>query len=278
MISAFEVLSSRHVDHGSGEPMRALTARLLHEKSVDVLKGTKIGVFLADIVGHVKKNLAAVPFLETVGSICQLVLTLKDERDRYMSVTRVADFATTFEGYFGTKPSIGRYKVLSGRYKVFGCPCVVKVYTQKSIDSDAQASTLNSKNLVQRGVCGVFVGFPINQAGYLVWIPTSGHLLASVDVMFDEDFTSPLSYPDRIFHDAQPTWDCNFKPPSDSITDHTGPPNVYPDDADPSLSWTPFTAIPPDDADDHLDFTNVHTDELAPELQHPSEEENYLEK
>jgi Ankyrin repeats (3 copies) len=94
MISAFEVLSSGHVDHGSGETMRALTARLLHEKSVDVLKGTKIGVFLADLVGHVKKNLAAVPFLETVGSICQLVLTLKDERDRYMSVARVADFAT----------------------------------------------------------------------------------------------------------------------------------------------------------------------------------------
>jgi hypothetical protein len=94
MISAFEVLSSGHVDHGSGETMRALTARLLHEKSVDVLKGTKIGVFLADIVGHVKKNLAAVPFLETVGSICQLVLTLNDERDRYMSVARVADFAT----------------------------------------------------------------------------------------------------------------------------------------------------------------------------------------
>jgi hypothetical protein len=61
---------------------------------MDVLKGTKIGVFLANIVGHMKKNLAAVPFLDTVGSICQLILTLKDDRDRYMSVARVADFAT----------------------------------------------------------------------------------------------------------------------------------------------------------------------------------------
>jgi hypothetical protein len=183
-----------------------------------------------------------------------------------------ARHGTPFECYFGKRPSIGRYKV-------FGCPCVVKVYTHKSINSDAHASTLSSKNLVQRGVRGIFVGFPINQAGYLVWVPTSGHLLASVDVMFDEDFTSPLSFPDRIFHDAQPTRNCNHQPPStDSITDQTGPPNVYPDNADPSLPWTPFTSLPPDDADDHLDFTDIHTDALPLESQPPSEEENYFEE
>jgi transposase InsO family protein len=140
---------------------------------------------------------------------------------------------TPFECFFGKRPSIGRYKV-------FGCPCVVKVYTRASIDSNANARTLDNKNLVQRGVRGIFVGFPINQAGYLTWIPTSGHLLASVDVQFDEDFTSPLAYPDRIFHDAQPTRNPLHQPPSiDVPTAHTGPPTVQPDDADPTLSWIP---------------------------------------
>jgi hypothetical protein len=94
MISAFEVLSSGAVDHGPGETLQSKMLRLLHEKPCDALKGTNIGVFLANIVGHVKKNFAVVPFLDTVGSICQLILTLKDERDQYLSVARVADFAT----------------------------------------------------------------------------------------------------------------------------------------------------------------------------------------
>jgi ankyrin repeat protein len=94
MISAFEVLSSGAVDHGSGETMRSMTGRLLRETSYDVLRETKIGVILANIVGCVKRNLAVVPLLDTVGSICQLILTFKDERDQYMSVARVADFAT----------------------------------------------------------------------------------------------------------------------------------------------------------------------------------------
>jgi hypothetical protein len=122
---------------------------------------------------------------------------------------------TPFECYFAKRPNIGRYKV-------FGCPCAVKVYTRKNIDSDANAATLNSKNLVQRGVRGIFISFPINQAGYLVWTPTSGHILASADVLFDKDFTSPLQYPDHIFHDAQPTRNPLHRLPTpDSTTDHT---------------------------------------------------------
>jgi hypothetical protein len=176
---------------------------------------------------------------------------------------------TPFECYFGKRPNLGRYKV-------FGCPCVVKVYTRKNIDSDANAATLNNKNLAQRGVRGIFVGFPINQAGYLVWIPTSGHTLASVDVLFDENFTSPLQYPDQIFHDAQPTRNpihCLTSP--DATTDHTGPPNVYPNDADLNLPWTPFTDIPPERTDDHLTFDDIHMDALNLRPESQSEEENY---
>ena len=39
------------------------------------------------------------------------------------------------------------------------------------------------------------IGFLLNQAGYQVYIPSSGHILVSLDVPFDESFTSPLAYP-----------------------------------------------------------------------------------
>jgi serine/threonine protein kinase len=94
MINAFEVLSSGAISGGNGESMRSFTARLLHEKGIDFVKGTKIGVIVSDFVGWVTRNAAVIPFLDTMGSICQLLLTLKTERDRYMGVARVADFAT----------------------------------------------------------------------------------------------------------------------------------------------------------------------------------------
>jgi ankyrin repeat protein len=80
MISAYEVLSSGSVDCGTGR--RSTTRRVLHEKTCDVIKDAEIGAFLADIIECVKKTLAVVPFLDIVGSTCQLILTLKDERDR----------------------------------------------------------------------------------------------------------------------------------------------------------------------------------------------------
>lgn len=55
---------------------------------MDALKTTKIAINWA------KKNIAIVPFADTVGSIFQLIVTLKVERDRYVSIARVANFAT----------------------------------------------------------------------------------------------------------------------------------------------------------------------------------------
>ena len=64
---------------------------------------------------------------------------------------------------------------------------------------------MNPKNIVQRGVRGIFVGFPDNQAGWSIYIPSSGNILTSADVAFDENFTSEaLSYNKLLFHDANP--------------------------------------------------------------------------
>ena len=97
--------------------------------------------------------------------------------------------------YFGCKPNLGRFRV-------FGCPCIAKVYRRKETTTGRM---LDSKTLVQRGVRGVFVGFPMNQAGWLVYVPASGEFLVSADVAFDEDFSSTLAYNHFAFHDALPT-------------------------------------------------------------------------
>jgi hypothetical protein len=165
--------------------------------------------------------------------------------------------ATPFECYFGRQPSVGRYKV-------FGCPCILKVYTRANKDSHAYSHTLSSKNLVQRGVRGIFVGFPINQAGYLIWVPATGNLLASVDVWFDEDFSSPLVYSQRLFTDSLPIRDATHRTlDSSQPIAHTGPPNVSFDDAVSDLPWTPFTIFPPDLPPDDSDFSANHVDSLA---------------
>ena len=108
---------------------------------------------------------------------------------------------------------------------------------------------------------GVFVGFSVNQAGWLVFIPSSKHVLSSADVRFDEEFASVSALPNRIYHDSFP-----INPPPKLINDpdsvaHTGPPIV--NDKPESGPWTPYTALPPEaDADQDVDpntFTDTFT-------------------
>jgi hypothetical protein len=116
-----------------------------------------------------------------------------------------------FEKYFGKLPQVGKYRV-------FGLPVFVKVYKREMIDSEA----LHSRNIVQQGIRGIFVGFPTNQAGWQVYIPASGHLLTSCDVKFDEEFQSILQYDFSVFHNATPT---RVNPPSTSQCYNTHQPH-----------------------------------------------------
>jgi ankyrin repeat protein len=94
MISAFEVLSTGMVADGRTDSVQAITDQLLHERGTEGIRRTKIGVLLADILGWVTRNMAVVPFLDTAGCLCRLLLTMKDQRDRYLGAARVSDFAT----------------------------------------------------------------------------------------------------------------------------------------------------------------------------------------
>ena len=137
-----------------------------------------------------------------------------------------------------TKPScphsmyyIENPDVQIGRHRVFGCPCVAKVYTRhagKDPNTNKRA-TLNAKNIIQRGVRGIFVGFPKTQAGWSIYIPSSGNVLASVDVAFDENFTSEgLAFNKLLYHDSRPVRGQGKGYLDDSRTfAFTGPPNFF---------------------------------------------------
>ena len=54
----------------------------------------------------------------------------------------------------------------------------------------------------QKGFCGIFVGIPYNQKGYLVYIPQTRNIISSYYVVFDESFSIALAYTSRPYSEA----------------------------------------------------------------------------
>ena len=54
----------------------------------------------------------------------------------------------------------------------------------------------------QKGFCGIFVGVPEHQKGYLVYVPSTRKIIYSYDVFFDESFSSALAYTSQPFSEA----------------------------------------------------------------------------
>ena len=57
-----------------------------------------------------------------------------------------------------------------------------------------ETKKLNMHHQAQKGFCGMFVGIPQHQIGYLVYVPSTRKVILSYDVRFDESFSSALSY------------------------------------------------------------------------------------
>ena len=89
-----------------------------------------------------------------------------------------------FESFFQEKPSIRRFRVLF-------CPCVANAGPRKD---KRTGRILDRRNNPERGIRGIHVGLPRHAPGWLVYIPSTGEILNSCDVVFDEDFLSTLSY------------------------------------------------------------------------------------
>ena len=82
----------------------------------------------------------------------------------------------------GTKTSVSCLRVLF-------FPCVVRKST-----AHVEKKTLNMRHQVQNGFCGISIGIPEHQKGYLVYIPSTRKVISSYDFVFDESFSSAISY------------------------------------------------------------------------------------
>ena len=82
----------------------------------------------------------------------------------------------------GTKPSVSHLCVLF-------CPCVVRKTT-----AHVETKTLNMRHQAYKGFRGIFVGFPQHQKGYLLYVPSTRKVISSYNVVFEESFSSALSY------------------------------------------------------------------------------------
>ena len=77
------------------------------------------------------------------------------------------------------------------------CTCVVRKAT-----AHVETKTLNMRHQAHKGFCGIFVGIPQHQKGYLVYVPSTRKVISSYDGVFDESFSSALSYTSRPYSEA----------------------------------------------------------------------------
>ena len=76
-------------------------------------------------------------------------------------------------------------------------PCVV----QKST-AHIRKKALNMRHKEQKCFRGIFVGIIQHQKGYLVYTPSKRKIISSYDVLFDESFSSTLSYTSQPYKEA----------------------------------------------------------------------------
>ena len=97
--------------------------------------------------------------------------------------------ATPYKLATGTKPSVSHLLVLF-------CPCVVRKDT-----AHVETKTLNMRHQAQKGFRGIFMGLQ-HQKGYLVYVPSTRKVISLYDVVFEESFSSALSYMSRLYAEA----------------------------------------------------------------------------
>ena len=111
----------------------------------------------------------------------------------------------------GTKLSVYHLRVLF-------CLCVICRST-----AHVETKTLNMHHQAQKWFCVIFVGIPEHQKGYLVYVPSTIKIIYSYDVVFDESFSSALSYTSRPYSEAMVVRPAvTYTPYAASSKDQTG--------------------------------------------------------
>ena len=104
------------------------------------------------------------------------VLPIKD------LINEHGDPTTAYKLVTGKKPSVSNLRVLF-------FPSLVHKAT-----AHVRTKALNIRQQAQKGFCGIFVGIPEHQKGYLLYVPSSRKITPSYDVVFEESFSSSLEY------------------------------------------------------------------------------------
>ena len=102
-------------------------------------------------------------------------------------INEETDPTTLFKLATGMKPSVSHLRVLF-------FPCVVR----KAI-AHVETKTLNMCHQAQKGFHGIIVDIPQHQKVCLVYVPSIRKVISSYDVVFDESFSSALSYTSRPY-------------------------------------------------------------------------------
>ena len=102
--------------------------------------------------------------------------------------------------------------------RVLFCPCVVRKAT-----AHVETKTLNMRHQVQKGFHGIFVGITEHQKGYLVYVTSTRKIISSYDVVFEESFSSALSYTSQPYPEAMAMRPAvTFTPYATSLRQQTG--------------------------------------------------------
>ena len=97
---------------------------------------------------------------------------------------------TPFKLSTGTKLSVSYLRVIY-------CPCFVWKAT-----AHVGTNVLNMRHQVKKGFCGIFVGIPQHQKGYILYVPSKRNTIYSYDVVFDDFFSSVLAYTSWPYSEA----------------------------------------------------------------------------
>ena len=69
-----------------------------------------------------------------------------------------------------------------------------------------ETKALNMRHQSQKGFWGILVGSPQHQKGYLIYVPNAQKIASLHDILFDETFSSALSYASQQYSEALVMW------------------------------------------------------------------------
>jgi hypothetical protein len=100
---------------------------------------------------------------------------------------------TPYKYSYGRKPSLANFRV-------FGCPVFFKCY-----EPTFRNKLMTYKQQLQRASCGIFIGFPENSAGWLVYFPEHPQRIEITrEAYFDKDFSSAIAFNSKPIAGAIP--------------------------------------------------------------------------